>query len=358
MKGDIYMPQNITMIPGKDYDGTTVDGLIYQNGPENLHEDWFDTDAFGRAFTYIPLTAGKVYEVEFYNWNYTKTKTARLSFGIKNNSTTAGQVTVLKQAIRVSAIGSGTPYVNSQYLGQEMTLAFMQDTRNDIVSIPGNTGTTQGFKSLLSGVVNRSPLQLINGRIRFRVNSGSSLYAKIFFVDSSKLEWEKFAGWTNLLSTADLNRIDSGGSEKYIDQYMATGLYSNIKRGMSIPNTNPIQIAYGAKANNVIIDKYNTNEFETPTYPINVRKGNLGNFGIVYTPYCSVATAKYFKITPKATTPKDGRYVIRENGIWKQANATPASPYKGTLTAGTSFWFVLAGGNTGDVEIVFSTTSF
>lgn len=350
------MPQNITMIPGKDYDGTTVDGLIYQNGPENIISNWITTTtAFGRAFTYVPLTVGKVYEVEFYNWNYTGTG-LRLGFGIKNNSTVAGQVTVLKQAIRASSIGSGTPYLDSQYLGQEMTLAFMQDTRSDNVSIPGNTGTTQGFKSLLSSTLSNG--QLIDGRIRFRVNSGASLYAKVFFVDSSKSEWEKFAGWTNLLSAADLDLIDPGTSQKFNLQYMATGLYSNIKRGMSIPNTNPIQIAFGDTSNNVIIDKYNTNEFETPTYPINVRKGNRGNYGIVYTPYCSVATAKYFKITPKASTPKNGRYVIRENGIWKQANATPTSPYKGTLTAGTSFWFVLAGGNTGDVEIVFSTTPF
>lgn len=357
MKGDINMPQNITMIPGNDYDGSTINGLIYQNGPENIVSAWLDTAAFGRTFTYIPLTVGNVYEVEFYNWNYAGTG-LRLGFGIKNNSATAGQVTVLKQAIRAASMG--TTYPDSQYLGQEMTLAFMQDTRNDIVSIPGNTGTTQGFKSLLSSTFTSG--QLINGRIRFRVNSGTSLYAKVFFVDSSKSDWEKFAGWTNLLSAADLDIIDPGDPKggKFKDQLMATGLYSNIKRGMSIPNTNPIQIALGTLnyTTNVVDDRYNTNEFETPTNTLTVRKGNLGNYGIVYTPYCSVTTARYFKITPVPVAAKPGRYVIKENGIWKQANATAASPYKGTLTSGTSFWFILAGGNTGDVEIVFSTTPF
>ncbi|MGG1659210.1 hypothetical protein [Brevibacillus sp. NRS-1366] len=345
--------QQITMSQTQNYDGTTVNAFIYENGPENIDETWFDTAAYGRAFTYVQLIPGYIYEAEFYNWNWTNTKSVRLGIGIKNTSTTSAQVTILKKAISKTDKLNPKP---SNIIGSDMTVKFMKDTQSTPLSIPANSGATQGFKDLLSETIVRS--ELVNGRIRFRVDSGTSLYAKIYFVDSTKTDWEKFAGWTNLISQADLNRPDSQKPQTYLSETSYTGVYQNVNRAFTVPNLNPVEIALGQKLNNKIVDLYNINEFETPsnTLPF-VVNGNQGNYGIVYTPYCSVPNAKYFKLTPKKIATIQ-RYVIKENGFWKIVDASQTSPYKGTLTGGTSFWFVLAGGNHGDVEIQFSTTPF
>jgi hypothetical protein len=336
---------------GQSYDGTIIDGgFIYANGPENICNNLINTDAKGKCYVAIPLQSGKTYEAEFYKWNYSS-KTIRIGIGIKNDSTTQqGSVTILKSAIMSGYVNESNP---SQYIGADMCLSFMQSSLSTNVTIPvGTSGNpTQGFKALISQAV--SGCKVINGRVRFRVNSGNLLKCKIFFVEDGS-DWEKRAGLTSLISINDLNLYDEAFKvpKTYYEQGGSTGLYKYIQRYGPI-GTEPQIFALGNGAGKVVTDKYNTDEFEEPEYTLPFeRKGNMANWGIVYT-FCGTnPNAKKVKLTPLGKK-LPAVYVVKENGIWKKVTATQLSPATLTLTGGTTFWFILPGGNGGEVKIQY-----
>lgn len=326
------------------YDGTEINGgFIYENGPENIGSNLLNTAAKGRAFTAVPLTSGKIYEAEFYNWNYSNSS-IYIGIGIKNTSSSAaGSVTILK-----SYADKGSSGID---VGPNVTLAFMKDSRsNSPITIPVNSSanTNQGFVALT--YVKLSNKQIGNGRVRFKVNSGSSLQCKIFFVADGD-GWEKRAGWTNIITSSDLALTDPNGGTYSTHEYR-TGLYSSVGR-YAVLNTTEQTFAMGKVSGNKIVDDFNSEEFETPTNTLPfANKGNMGNYGIVYSFYGSNTNAKTVTLTPVQTD--KARYVVKVDGVWKIHNATKSSPAQFTLSNGTSFWFVLAGGNFGKVKVKFS----
>jgi len=328
----------------KEYDGTSIEGFIYVNGMENIGANLLDTAAYGRAFTIIPLVAGKIYECGFYEWNYSG-QAVHIGVGVKNESvTTPGSITILKKDIRT---GSGC--------GSIMTTAFMQRNFNIQLTIPPRTtgNPTQGFTDLLSALV--SGTTLVNRRIRFKVNSGENLFIKVYCV-KDQTNWEKYAGWTNLISAEYVQKIDPATGQPYNNSLSQTGLYQHIRRHVELPiGNNTVRFALGKIENNQVVDRYNIDEFESPIYTLPFPKnGNLGNYGIVYTFYYPVADAKYVAVTPQQVDIVQ-KYTMKINGIWQTVTASKSNPFSFELIGGNSFWFVLPGGSYGDVEIMFKT---
>lgn len=233
-----------------------------------------------------------------------------------------------------------------------MTLEFLKSSKSQTVTVPVGTSSTLGFTPLISTSV--SGTKVINGRVRFKVNSGSSLQCKIFAVDASQADWKKRAGITAKISSADLNLIDPATNKTYGSKSSATGVYSNIQRYGAL-DTSEYAFAMGKFSNGSVISaNNNTNEFQNPTDTLPFsQNGNLGNYGIFYAFYGTNTNAKKVTLTPKQSS--SGRYVVKVNGTWVSTDASKTSPAKFTLTSGTSFWFVLPGGNYGDVSVQYST---
>ncbi|ACM61297.1 hypothetical protein B0S90_2556 [Caldicellulosiruptor bescii] len=335
----------VTFTKSKEYDGTPIEGFIYVNGMENIGANLLDSAAYGRAFTIIPLIVGKIYECEFYEWNYSG-QAVHIGVGIKNESTTTpASITILKKDVRT---GSGC--------GPIMTTAFMQSNFNIPLNIPPRitSNPTQGFTDLLSTLV--SSTTLVNGRVRFKVNSGEKLFLKVYVVKDQP-NWEKYAGWTNLISAEDLKKIDPATGQPYDKSLSQTGLYQHIRRHVDLPvGNNTVRFAMGKIENNQVVDRYNIGEFESPIYPLPFsNNGNLGNYGIVYTFYYPEANAKYVTVTPQQVDIPQ-KYTLKINGIWQTVTASKSNPFSFELIGGNSFWFVLPGGSYGDVEISFKTT--
>ena len=186
------MCAKLSFIAGNNYDNeTAIDGgFIYSAGPENIGVNLLDTAACGHIFTNIPLQQGKVYEADFYEWNYANRR-VHFGVGIMNTTNKSGSVTVLKRAVRSESTASQP----SSAVAAKMTLEFMNDSRSQVTSIPSNTDfTSGGFKSLID--VNTAHATPAVGRVRFKVNS-SGLYCRIYFVsdqdtvNSSAVAWGK-----------------------------------------------------------------------------------------------------------------------------------------------------------------------
>lgn len=341
----------ISFTKSKNYDGTNISGgFIYENGPENIGANLLDTSAHGRSFTAVKLSANNIYEAEFYNWNYSK-KRIRIGIGIVNTSTSStGSVTVLKSAIKASSVSTSNPSCN---VGADMLVNFMNSSSSTTYTIPVNSSAnaTQGFKALINTTALNG--QLIVGRVRFKVNSGANLKCKVFFVDDTyDTAWEKRAGWTNIISAADLKLSDPAPGTRPDKTYGGgaynTGLYPNIQRYGAL-SSGEYPIAMGEVLGNTVVDNLNSGEFEIPTDTLPFsKKGNLGNYGIVYALYGTNSGAKTVRLRPIQGNP--ARYVVKIDGVWKKIEGSV--PF--TLKGGTSFWFILAGGNYGNVGVSFS----
>ena len=346
------MCAKLSFIAGYNYDNeTAIDGgFIYSAGPENIGVNLLDTAACGHIFTNIPLQQGKVYEADFYEWNYANRR-VHFGVGIMNTTNKSGSVTVLKRAVRSESTASQP----SSAVAAKMTLEFMNDSRSQVTSISSNTDfTSGGFKSLID--VNTAHATPAVGRVRFKVNS-SGLYCRIYFVsdqdtvNSSAVAWEKRAGWAIILRENDLKKTDPTTNRPYNSDNFLAGLYKNVYlHADAHPNTQ-YTFCIGSYQNGHVVDSYNENEFEIPTYTLpcteNQSIGNVANWSIVYSFTCTDRNVRRVKLSGNA----NNCWIIKKDGVW--SNFGVRSTLEFDLVYGSSFWFVLVGGCYGNIKLEY-----